>query len=190
MISINLLRHTLENEHNQRRRCLVEGMVLLLMVIGTVGVCGLVWVNLERSFAQLQSEKEFKVVQLGQWERTHSQFEGAKRQIVDLRNRSEEITNLVVQQRRSIQILDTVSRSLDPLKLWLTGLEMEKEQVTLLGFAESKTQIVELAQFLKQAGLFEEVTVLEAGRTSEEPLVYHFTMNLLLISGIHDVTSS
>ena len=190
MIAINLLRCTLENEHRQRRRCQGEAAVVLLIVLGTIAVCGFVWADLDQSLGQFQKEKEQKTTQLAEWERAYSQLEEINRYTADLRKRSRQVTHLMGQQRRSIQLLDTVSRSLDPLKLWLIRLEMQQDQVTLMGFADSKAQIVQFVQYLKRDGLFQEVTVLEAGQVSGKPSKYNFTMTLLLRAELNHVTSS
>ncbi len=190
MIAINLLRCTLANEHRQRRRCQSEAAVVLLIVVGTIAVCGFVWADLEQSLGQLQKEKVQKTAQLVELEHTRGQLKMLNRHTADLRNRSQQVTHLMSQQRRSIQLLDTVSRSLDPLKLWLATLEMKQDRVMLMGFADSKSQIVQFAQNLKRDGLFQEVTVLEAGQVSGEPSKYNFTMNLLLTAELDYVTSS
>ncbi len=190
MIAINLLRRTLENEHRQRRRCQSEAAVVLLIVVGMIAVCGFVWADLAQSLGQLQKEKVQKIAQLVELEHTRGQLKMIHRHTVDLRNRSQQVTHLMSQQRRSIQLLDTISRSLDPLKLWLATLEMKQDRVTLMGFADSKSKIVQFAQHLKRDGFFQEVTVLEAGQVSGEPLKYNFTMNLLLTAELDYVSSS
>ncbi len=190
MIAINLLRRTLLNEQRQRRRCQGEAAVVVVIVMATVAVCGGVWAELDRSLGQLQEEKARKVARLLDLERTHGKLESTNRQTAALRHRSQQVTRLLIQQRRPIQLLDAVSRSLDSLKLWLDRLEMDQEQVRLVGFAESKAQIVQFAQYLKRDGLFQDVEVLEAARTSEESSAYHFTMNLRLITEPDYVTSS
>lgn len=190
MIAINLLRGTIEQEHRQRRRCQGEAALALLIVVGTIAVCGFLWADLAQSLGQLQKEKVQKTAHLVELERTRGQLEVIHRHTADLRNRSQQVTHLMSQQRRSIQLLDTVSRSLDPLKLWLATLEMKQDRVMLMGFADSKSQIVQFAQNLKRDGLFQEVTVLEAGQVSGEPSKYNFTMNLLLAAELDYVTSS
>ena len=190
MITINLLRHTLTNEHRQRRRCQIEASVVMLTLVGAITICGLVWVALDRSLGFLQKQKEQKTLQLVELERIHGQLKVINQQKAELMSRSHQATYLEVQQRRSIRLLDTVSRSLNPLQLWLASLELEKDQVMLMGFAESKAQIVEFVQNLKSEKFFQDVAVLEAGKTSEESSVYHFKMSLLLTSGIDNVTSS
>ena len=190
MIAINLLRRTLENEHGQRRRCQREAAVVLLIVVGTIAVCGFVWADLEQSLGQLQKEKVRKTAQLVELEHTRGHIKMLNRHTADLRNRCQQVTHLMSQQRRSIQLLDIVRRSLDPLNLWLASLELQEDQVMLMGFADSKSQIVQFAQYLKRDGLFHEVRVLEAGQVSGKPLQYNFTMNLLLTAESDHVSSS
>jgi type IV pilus assembly protein PilN len=190
MIAVNLLRRTLVYEHRHRRKCLGEAAMLLLVVFGTVAIFGFIWNDLDHARAHLQKEKEYKVVQLEQLERTRDQLKIINHHNADLKNRHQAATDLMAQQQRSIQLLDTVSQSLDPLHIWLSRLEMKQDKVTLKGYADSKSQIVQLVQSLKHDDLFYDVRVLEAERVSGESFAYQFTMNLLLISEGNHVTSS
>ena len=190
MIAINLLRRTLANEQAQRRRCQGGAALGLLILISLVTVCGVVWTNLDQSLDQLHKQKEQKLAQLVKEERLQGQVEELHRQTADLRTWSQQIAHVAVQHRQSIQLLDVVSHNLDPLSLWLTRLDLETKRVRLMGVAESRADIVQFAHDLKRDGLFQDVTVLEAGRTSEESAGYSFTMNLLLRSESDHVTSS
>lgn len=190
MIAINLLRRTLVHEHRQRRKCLSEAAMWLLVVFGTVVIYGSIWDDLVFSRAHLQKEKEYKVAQLEQFERTRDQLEIINHHKADLKSRHQVATDLMGQQQRSIQLLDTVSQSLDPLHIWLSRLEMNQDKVTLKGYADSKSQIVQLVQSLKHDDLFQDVRVVEAEKVSGESYAYQFSMNLLWMSEGDHVTSS
>ena len=154
MIEINLLGRTLENEQRQRRRFQVEAAVVILILTSALAVCGAIWMDLDRSLRVLQHQIKEKTVQLVKLKQVQEQLEVMHQKKTDLVARSHQVIRLAAQQRRSIQLLDTVSRNLNPLKLWLSNLEMEKEHVTLMGYAESKSQVVEFAKNLKQDGFF------------------------------------
>ncbi|MDA0737947.1 MAG: PilN domain-containing protein [Nitrospirae bacterium] len=190
MIEINLLRSSLDKERGLRQRCKSEAVVVLCLFLGLVLVCGFVWVDFERTLAQLHSQKNLKAAQLVELKRRHEQFEIMNRQTADLVNRSQQVIALAAQQRQPLQLLDAVSRSLDPLNIWLAKLEMKREQVTLVGFAQTRNQIVQFSRNLKGQELFQSVAVLETGKKTRESSLYPFTMNLLLMSELHAVSPS
>jgi type IV pilus assembly protein PilN len=190
MIAMNLLRRTLANEQRRRRRCQIEMTVGLFLLVGTFVVSGFIWWDMDTSISSLHRQEAQQIVTLREVEHSHSQLQVTNRQIADLRERSHRVTHLIAQHHQAIQLLDVVSHSLDPLRLWLSALEMEQAQVKLVGFAESKDQIVQFAKLLKEDSIFQNVSVREAGRASGESPTYHFIMDLLLTSEVEYGKSS
>jgi len=190
MIVINLLRRPLDNERRVRLRCKREFAAMMCVFLVMAIVCGFVRTDLDRSLVQLQTEKSQKMVELVEAKNKYAQFEMMNQQIVDLRNSGQEVLALAIQQRQPLQLLDAVSHSLDPLNIWLAKLDMENAKVTLMGFAQTRGQIVQFAQNLKRQELFQSVAVLETGKKTGEFSLYPFTMNLLLMSELNNVTPS
>ena len=190
MIAINLLRRPLANEQRRRRRCQIELSVGVFLIVGILVASGLIWWNMDRSISSLREQEAQRMDRLRGVEHFQSQLEATSHQLDDVKERSRQVTNLLVQRRQAIQVLDVVSRSLDPLRLWLSDLEMEQGQVKLMGFSESKDQIVKFAKLLNQDSLFQNVTVREAGRVPGESSSYHFIMDLLLTSEVEYVRAS
>jgi len=190
MIAINLLRHPLDNERRMQQRFKRDVVGVMCLVLGMVIVCGLVWNDLERSLVRLQDQKNQKMVELVEVKKTFDQFDLMKRQALDLKSKSQQVEALAALQRQPLQLLDGVSRSLDPLNIWLAKLEMKKEQVTLVGFAQTRRQIMQFAQNLKRQKFFQSVAVLETGQKAGESSLYPFSMNLLLTSESNDVAPS
>lgn len=190
MIAINLLRRPLVNERRVHLRSKMEAAVVMCIVSVLAIVCGFVWADLERSLEQLNSEKSQRVAALAEAKQKYDQLERLNQQTADLMNSGQQVLALAVQQRQPLQLLDAVSHSLDPLNIWLAKLEMEKEEVTLMGFAQTRGQIVQFAQNLKRQELLQSVAVLETGKKTGEFSLYPFTMNLLLMSESHDVAPS
>ena len=190
MIKINLLRRSLDKERGLRKQCKREAVVVMCLFLGLLLVCGFVWVDLEGSLSQLHAQKNQKAVELVELKQRHEQFEMMNRQTADLVARNQQVTALAAQQRQPLYLLDAVSHSLDPLNIWLAKLEMKQEQVTLMGFAKNRNQIVQFSRNLKRQELFRSVAVLETGKKTGVPSLYPFTMNLFLVSGLNDVASS
>lgn len=190
MIAINLLRHPLDKERRRWQRGKREAALGMGIFLAMVIVCGYVWVDMNRSLEQLHSQKNQKFAQLAESKQRHDQIEMMRQKIKDLMYRNQQVTILAVQQRQPLQLLDAVSRSLDPLNIWLAKLEMSKEQVTLVGFAQNRNQIVQFSQNLKRQEIFQSVAVLETGKKTGDSSLYPFTMNLRLLSELNDVAPS
>ena len=117
MITINLLRRTFVNEQRRYRRCQIELSVGLLLIVGMVVASGLIWWNMDKSISSLHRQEAQLVDRLRSVEHFQSQLVATTRQLADVKERSLRVTHLLVQRRQAIQVLDVVSRSLDPLRL-------------------------------------------------------------------------
>ncbi len=190
MITINLLRRSLDNERRMQRQSKREAVGVVCLILGLVIVCGFVWIDLNRSLMQLQSKKNQRMTALVDAKKKFDQLNLMNRQTLDLMTRSQQVAALATLQRQPLILLDAVSRSLDPLNMWLAKLEMENAQITLVGFAQSRKHIVQFAQNLKRQEFIQSVAVLETGKKNEESSLFPFTMNLLLMAELNDVAPS
>lgn len=190
MVKINLLRRSRAEKSQRHRQARFEALVLIgvlaLMVVGG----GVTWWNLSQTRDYYQMVKDRKVHQLSQQQRRSQQAEGLNQQVAALEDRITRVSRLVEQRRRAIQLLDVVSRSLDPLALWLENLQMNHDTVLVEGLAVSKRPIVEFANTLKAHSLFQDVAILETGQSAEEVALVEFSIMLHFAEGGDHVISS
>src|SRR2546425_954402 len=91
--------------------------------------------------------------------------------------------NRIIEQLRKnqggpVRLLDYLSQSMDPLKVWLTNVDGDKE-IALTGKALTNDDIVEFIRNLQQSGYFAGVLLEESRQTAEEGLIiYSFRIKM------------
>jgi len=179
MITINLLKQSLADIRHIRRRRRLEGLVALLAFVVVGSGLGLVWMDVRQQIQLLEDDLEGKrrlvVAQAGE----ESMVQSLTDQKAFL---MEEALHLEEMQRfrsQSVQILDVVSRILDPLDLWLVAMDFKKGRLDLKGMAKSREDIFRFSQSLGQQTLFQALTISEtrAEWIADEPM-FSFTFNL------------
>ena len=191
MIRINLLKRSLADARQLRRRRLVEFGVGVV-AFGTLGLLlGLLWVDTQERVQVLEEvlpEKRMLVIS----QRTFEE------EVEDLLNQKEQLTREVLQRNhvqrlrsQPVSILDGVSRSLDPLDLWLIAMDLDQGSLQLKGIAGSREEIFRFSQKLSQEPDFHALTILEA-RTDwveDEPVV-SFSLHLTVDNDHHGSSNS
>src|SRR3989454_12121629 len=92
-------------------------------------------------------------------------------------------SDLIIEQLRKnqggpVRLLDYLSQSMDPLKVWLTNVDGDKE-IALTGKALTNDDIVEFIRNLQQSGYFAGVLLEESRQTAEEGLIiYSFRIKM------------
>jgi len=179
MIVINLLKQSLADTRNLRRKRRLEGMIGILALSLVCIFSGLIWANVNKQIQSLQQELAAKRVQFA----TRTQFESAVKGLVERKEKlMQEILRLEDIQRLRVQpgnILETVSQSLDPLDLWLVTMQLEKGRLALDGIAGSREDILRFSKNLDDQALFMDVSISETrAELMAEEALYSFSMNL------------
>ena len=191
MIAINLLRHVLADTRRLRRRRLWEGMIGLLSLGVVCLVLGLIAVNANHEIQSLQKKLAIKRVQVASQTRLESEVKALveqKEKLMDGLSRFEDIQRL---RKLPVNILDGISKSLDPLDLWLLTMQLEKGYLELTGVAGSREEILNFSKNIEDQSLFKDVIISEtrAELIVQEPL-YSFSMNLKVDTEYVNSTSS
>jgi len=156
------------------------GVGVALVVIG---VCGYRWQMLVEKVAQQTQVKATKTKELDELKKKVQEVDDFEKKKRLLEDKNRIIEQLRKNQGGPVRLLDYLSQSLDPIKVWLTTVEGDA-QVTVTGKALSNDDVVEFIKNLQQTNYFSSVMLQESVQSFEEGLtVYTFKLGLTVKVG-------
>lgn len=177
MIRINLLPgpkgRTAKPQYDVRAQALLGVGVLLVTIAG----CWWYSSSLDEVIEARQEEKlakEKQVVQLKEQVKQEQDFEQKKKLLED--------KNRVIDQLESarvgpVKVLDLVSQSIEPLKVWLTNLKLSAENVEVEGKALTNDEVVEFVNNLRRTDFFANINLQESKAAVENKInIYQFKL--------------
>jgi type IV pilus assembly protein PilN len=182
MIKINLLAVTKARKAKKQMEVQYE-MVLAGVLIGFVLLgCGYFWYLLDSRIAHLQNDKvkaNAELTVLKQKVKEVENFENNKK-ILEEKNRI--IEQLKKNQGAPVRLLDDISRSMDPLKIWLTTISAQGSQVDIDGKAITNSDIVEFINNLKNTKFFSDIQLIESRQDIELNVpIYKFKLRCTMV---------
>jgi len=177
MIRINLLPghkgRTAKPQYDVRAQALLGVGVLLVTIAG----CWWYSVSLDEVLEARQEEKgdkEKQIVQLKEQVKQVQDFEQKKKLLED--------KNRVIDQLESarvgpVKVLDYVSQSIEPLKVWLTNLKLSADTVEVEGRALTNDDVVEFVNNLRRTDFFANINLQESKAAVENKInIYQFKL--------------
>lgn len=179
MTKINLLRAPHGRGAKQQRDLQIEAGVAVGVLILTIGVCGYASITLDREVEAIELEKQQKQKQLTVLKEKAKQVQEFEQKKKLLEDKNRAIEQLRKDQEGPVRILDYVSQSLEPLKLWIVRLHAKGKEVEVEGRALTHDDIAEFVTNLRRTDYFDSVRLLETRSGNEGKItLYQFRMGL------------
>lgn len=125
-----------------------------------------------------KADKDTRVAALKEQVKQVQDFE-QKKKVLEDKNRT--IDQLEKARGGPVKVLDQVSRSLDPLKLWLLKLNLTNGTVEVEGRALTNDDIVEFVNNLRRTEAFNSIQLLESRASNENKInLYSFKLKFAL----------
>jgi type IV pilus assembly protein PilN len=179
LIKINLLpvaRATKKVAINEVQLQLVAGVAAVLVL---VALCGYRWQALSDEVIQQTQVKETKKRELEDLKKKVAEVENYEKNKKLLENKNRVIEQLRKNQGGPVRLLDHVSQSLDPLKIWLTSVDDGGSQITLEGRGLATDDVVEFVKNLQRSNYFSSVLLEESRQSTEDGLgIYQFRLRI------------
>lgn len=177
MIRINLLPRAkgrpTKPQYDMRAQVLLGVGVILITVAG----CWWYAASLDSTLEVQQEEKrgrEKQVAQLKEQVKQVLDFE-QKKKLLEEKNRV--IDQLEQSRVGPVKVLDHVSQSLEPLKVWLTRLGLSADTVELEGKALTNDDVVDFVNNLRRTDYFAGINLQESKAAVENKInVYQFRL--------------
>ena len=127
-----------------------------------------------------KQDKEKQIAALQQQVKQVEDFEKKKKQLED---KGRIIDQLEKTRGGPVRTMDYISQSLEPLKLWLTRLDLKDKQVEMEGKGMSQDDIVEFINNLRRTEHFASIRLVESKAAVESKAnVYQFRISASLKS--------
>ena len=180
MIKINLL--PVKRAARKAKVAVDTAMFQLVVGLGVVlvfvGACGYRWQMLVDEVALKNQIKESKTKELEALKKKVQEVEDYEKNKRLLEDKNRIIEQLRKNQGGPVRLLDYLSQSLDPLKIWLTSVDGDA-QVAINGKALTNDDIVQFIRNLQQSGYFADVMLEESRQAPEEGLIiYQFRLKM------------
>ncbi|MEC4890131.1 MAG: PilN domain-containing protein [Nitrospira sp.] len=177
MIRINLLPgpkgRTAKPQYDVRAQALLGIGVLLITVAG----CWWYTAALDSEIEARQEEKRDKEKQVAQLKEQVKQVQDFEQKKKLLEDKNRVIDQLEKSRVGPVKVLDYVSQSLEPLKVWLTSLKISTDSVELEGRALTNDDVVEFVNNLRRTDFFSNINLQESRAAVESAInIYQFKL--------------
>ena len=183
MIRINLLPGPRASGGKQKGDVRQQIVIAAGLLILTIAVCIYYAGELDRRVEALQVSKQEKQKQLAMLQEKLKQVQDFEQKKKLLEDKNRIIDQLERSRSGPVHVLDYVSQSLDPVKLWLTRLSLKENAVEIEGRALTNDDVVEFINNLRRTGHFTNVRLIESRAGLEvKTNVFQFKLSMALKS--------
>ncbi|MFO0774100.1 MAG: PilN domain-containing protein [Nitrospiraceae bacterium] len=183
MIRINLIAGPRPKKAQASRQLdlRVEGLIGLAVLLLTLFGCWMYVSSLQDEREAKQREKTDKDMQVAALKEKVKQVQDFEQKKKVLEDKNRIIDQLERARGGPVKVLDQVSRSLDPLKLWLLKLNLNNTTVEVEGRALTNDDIVEFVNNLRRTDAFNSIQLIESRASTENKInLYSFKLKFAL----------
>jgi type IV pilus assembly protein PilN len=179
MIRINLLPRTQERGGAKGPNVRLEAAIGLAAVLLMTGACLVYSSMLDGELAAKQLDEQDKKKQLVALTEKIKQVQGFEQKKKLLEEMNRVIDDLEKSRTGPVRVMDYVSQSVDPLKLWIVRFNMKGKDVELEGRALTNDDVVEFVNNLRRTNYFTNIRLAETRSGTEAKVtLYNFKVNL------------
>ena len=181
MIRINLLPgpkgHKAKPQYDVRAQALLGVGMLCITLAGCWWYSASLDDEISARLAE-KTDKEKQVAQLKEQVKQVSDFE-ARKKVLEDKNRI--IDELEKSRIGPVKVLDHVSQSLEPLKVWLVRVALSGKEIDIEGRAATNDDVVEFVNNLRRTDFFSNINLQESKAAVESQLnIYQFKLGFRL----------
>ncbi len=181
MIRINLLPGPERRAPKARQDGRNEAFIGIGLIVLTLGGCLYYSSVLDSEIESLEGQRLDKQKQVASLKEKVKQVEEFEKKKKELEDKSRIIDQLEKARTGPVMVLDYVSRSLEPLKLWIVRLGVKGSEIELEGRALTNDDVVEFVNNLRRTDYFSSIQLQESRQAPEARLiVYQFRLALRL----------
>jgi type IV pilus assembly protein PilN len=181
MIRINLLPGPRARGAPKQWDVKLEAAGAIGLVLLTVVACAYYSGSLDDEIKAREDEKIAKDKELKNLEQKAAQVQTFEQNKKALEDKNRAIEQLEKSRAGPVHVMDHISRSLEPLKLWVVRLSVKGNDVELEGRAMSNDDVVEFVNNLRRTDYFSSIRLAETRSGTEAKVnIYQFKMNMVM----------
>jgi type IV pilus assembly protein PilN len=180
LIKINLLpiKRAVRKVKAPTDEALMQIVIGVGVVLVFIGACGYRWQMLSDEVETQKQVKVSKTKELDELKKKVLEVEDFEKKKRLLEDKNRIIEQLRKNQSGPVKLLDYLSQSLDPLKVWLVSVEGDN-QVTVSGKALTNDDIVEFIRNLQRTAFFSTVNLDESVQGIDDGVtIYSFKIKM------------
>lgn len=182
MIRINLLQVPKARKVKKAAEAQFEIFIAGVSVVVVVAICFFYLFSLNGKVDRLVSNKNMKKKELAALQIIVKEVENFEKNKKQLEDRNRIIEQLRKNQGAPVRLLDQLSLSLEPLKVWLISMSVNGNQVDVEGRAITNSDIVDLINRLEATKFFGNILLIESRQTFEQKVpVYNFKLRFTML---------
>lgn len=179
MIKINLLPGQRAQTGPKQLDVRVEAAAIAGLLVLTIAGCLYYSSTLDAEIEMKQQEKQEKEKQLVALKEKIKKVEDFEQKKKLLEDKNKIIDQLEKSRGGPVRVMDYVSQSLDPLKLWLVSMSVKGNDVELDGRALTNDDVVEFVNNLRRTDFFGSIRLSETRSATEgKTNLFHFKLSL------------
>jgi type IV pilus assembly protein PilN len=181
MIRINLLPGPKGRKAKPQYDVRAQALLGVGLVLVTLAGCWWYSASLDEELEAKQIEKGEKTKQVAALSEQVKQVADFEKKKKHLEDKNRIIDQLEKSRVGPVKVLDHVSQSLDPLKLWLVRVAVTGQNIDIEGRALSNDDVVEFVNNLRRTDYFTNINLQESRAALESQVsVYQFKMGFQL----------
>lgn len=181
MIRINLLPGPRARSAPKQWDVKLEAGGAIGLVLLTVVVCVYYSGSLDDEIKAKEEEIIAKTKELKNLEQKAAQAQTFEKNKQDLEMKNRAIEQLEKARVGPVHVMDHISRSLEPMKLWIVRMSVKGNDVELEGRALSNDEIVDFVNNLRRTDYFSSVRLAETRSGTESKVnIYQFKMTMVM----------
>ncbi len=181
MIRINLLPGPKGRQAKPQYDVRAQALLGVGLVLITLAGCWWYSAALDTEIETKQAEKQDKEKQVAQLKEQVKQVADFEQRKKVLEDKNRVIDQLEKSRVGPVKVLDHVSQSLEPLKLWLVRVSVNGQSIELEGRAMTNDDVVEFVNNLRRTDYFMNIDLQESKAATESQVnVYQFKLGFRL----------
>ena len=182
MIRINLLplpkARKIKKRAELRSQFVLTGLLFVFIII----ICSYFWFDLNKNINRLQDTKVKTTKELAELKEKVKEVENYEENKKSLEEKNRIIEQLKKNQSGPVHLLDEISVTIEPLKVWVINLSVQGNEVNIDGKAITNSDIVEFINNLKASKYFSNISLIESRQVIESGIpVYSFKLRSTLV---------